>query len=95
MKHVHAQATWRIGDTQFEAFKTFLVDQLKVLMEGLMDPALVQETLDYQKMNRRAMASMDKASRQVALVVNAVLMWCLVTKHLSSSSDSALSARCK
>lgn len=28
-------------DTQFEAFKTFLIDQLKVLMEGLMDPALV------------------------------------------------------
>ncbi|KAL0051232.1 hypothetical protein WJX82_004130 [Trebouxia sp. C0006] len=35
------QATVRMCDTQFEAFKTFLIDQLKVLMEGLMDPALV------------------------------------------------------
>ncbi len=66
-------------DTQFEAFKTFLIDQLKVLMEGLMDPALVQETLDYQEMNRRAMASLDKASRQVALVAIAMLMYHLVT----------------
>lgn len=66
-------------DTQFEAFKTFLIDQLKVLMEGLMDPALVQETLDYQEMNRRAMASLDKASRQVALAAIAMLMYHLVT----------------
>ena len=71
-------------DTQFEAFKTFLVDQLKVLMEGLMDPALkqtqqTQETLDYQEVNRRAMASLDKASRQVALVAIAMLMCHLVT----------------
>ncbi len=66
-------------DTQFEAFKSFLIDQLKVVMEGLMDPALVQETLDYQEMNRRAMASLDKASRQVALVAIAMLMCHLVT----------------
>ncbi len=65
----------RMCDTQFEAFKSFLIDQLKVLM----DPALVQETLDYQEMNRRAMASLDKASRQVALVAIAMLMCHLVT----------------
>lgn len=52
-----------MGDTQFEAFKIFLVDQLKVLMEGLMNPALVQETLGYQERNRRAMASLDRANR--------------------------------
>lgn len=76
---MHAQATVRMCDTQFEAFKTFLIDQLKVLMEGLINPALVQETLDYQEVNRRAMASLDKASRQVALVAIAMLMCHLVT----------------
>ncbi len=68
-----------MGDTQFEAFKTFLIDQLKVLMEGLMNPALVQETLAYQEMNKRIMASLDKASRQVALVAIAIVMCRLVT----------------
>jgi len=76
---VHAQAIVKMGDTQFEALKTFLIDQLEVLMEGLMDPALVEETLDYQEMNRRAMASLDTASRQVALVAIAMLMCCLAT----------------
>lgn len=78
-----------MGATQFEAFKTFLVDQLKVLMEGLMNPALVQETLGYQEMNRRAMAmaSLDKANRQVGFVANATLSCRLVTQQLSSSRD--------
>lgn len=60
-----AQAVLVWGEKHWKLFKTFLVDQLKLLMEGLMDPTKVQKYLADQEMFRMWVARQrkNKASR--------------------------------
>lgn len=61
-----AQAVLVWGEKHWELFKTFLTDQLKLLMEGLMDPSKPQKYLADQEMYRMYVARQreKEASRQ-------------------------------
>lgn len=61
-----AQAVLLWGEKHWELFKTFLTDQLKLLMEGLMDPSKPQKYLADQEMYRMYVARQRKneATRQ-------------------------------
>jgi len=65
-----AQAVLLWGEKHWELFKTFLTDQLKLLMEGLMDPSKPQKYLADQEMYRRCIARQrqNEASRQDRLL---------------------------
>ncbi len=68
--HVQATVVW--GNSQWEEFKTFLIRQLTDLMDALMHPHKVQESLREQSLSRRAGTAYTRqlgpASRQVHLL---------------------------